>query len=428
MTTTAHPSYLDFFSETPKNFDVENGFVSKILPLTSVASNNSVIEFLVPSLSQCLISPSDTQYVIRLKITASDGKDLAEIAAEKADAFFTILNSAASSIISDMQILINGQHVGSSNSLYPFVGHVHNLLSNITEKRYEFLSRGFLEEAADDGKTVNSSPGVLRYGLVNTSKEAVFIGGICNGIFQEKQLLAPNVTLGVRMFPSKSSFFIFSKNTTYKVEIISAHLEVKYLKLDSQLLIKTIERMKIQPYLLHHLNIKPKNIVLSSGISTITLPNILTGVMPVKLLFTFISNKSLLGTYDTNPLNFQPYTLSSYMIKINEKNYPSNRLNYSFAANGNYIELYNHVMKNLAESGSTSTGIGSKFFASGGFFVIENLLHDAGNPFVSPPQSGSMTLELEFSTSLTEAVSLILLPVYASTLSIDVHGNVSLQE
>jgi hypothetical protein len=427
MTTTAHPSYLDFFSETPKNFDVENGFVSKILPLTSVASNNSVIEFLVPSLSQCLISPSDTQYVIRLKITAADGKAIAEVKPETGETFYTILNSAASSIISDMQILINGQHVGSSNSLYPFVGHIHNLLSNINEKRNEFISRGFIEESEDDGKTVNSTAGVLRYGLVSTSKEAVFIGDICNGIFQEKQLLAPNVTLGVRMFPSKSSFFIFSKNTTYKVEIISAHLEVKYLKLDSHLLIKTIERMKIQPYVLHHLNIKPKNIVLSSGISTITLPNILTGVMPVKLLFTFISNKSLLGTYETNPLYFQPYKLSSYLIKINEKNYPSNRLNYSFADNGNYTELYHHVMKNLAESGSTSTGIGSKFFASGGFFVIENLLHDAGNPFVSPPQSGSMTLELEFSGSLSEAVSLILLPVYASTLTIDVNGNVTHQ-
>jgi hypothetical protein len=423
---SAHPAYLDFFSSVPKNFDVENGFVSKILPLTSIASNNSVIEFLAPNLNQCLISPSDTQYVIKLKVTAADGKDLAEITAETADKFFTILNSAASSIISDMQILINGQHVGSANNLYPFVGHVQNLLSNVIEKRNEFIARGFVEEAQDDANTINSAPGVLRYGLVSTSKEAVFIGKICNGIFQERQLLAPNVTLGVRMFPSKDSFFIYSKNKTYKVHISSAHLEVKYLKIDSQIMIKTIERMKTQSYVLHHLNIKPKNIVLPTGISSITLPNIVTGVMPVKLIFTLISNKSLLGTYDTNPLNFQPYKLSSYAIRINEKTYPSNRLTYSFASN--YMELYNHVMNNLAESGCAGTGIGSKFFSSGGFFVLENLLHDAGNPFVSPPQSGSMTLELEFSTSLTEAVSLILLPVYASTLSIDVHGNVQLEE
>jgi hypothetical protein len=424
---SAFPDYANFFEDFPKNNIVEDGFISKILPLTAISSNNSVVEFLIPPLNQCLISPKDIRYVVKFKIVAGDGGNLAEIAEEK-DEYFTILNSAASSIFSDIHIMINGQNICSSNNLYPLVGQLQNLISDLNRKRVDFVSRGFTPESGGDAKTINSTPAVIRNKFVAKSKEATFIGNIVNGIFQENQLLPPQTTLGMRMFPSKSGFFIFSKNKTYKMQITSLHLEVKYLKMDSGFLMSTVETMKRQPYVLRHLSIKPKTIVLSSGINNITLANILTGTMPIKLFFTFISNKSLLGTFETNPLNFQPYKLSSYLIRINERCYPSTKLDYSFETGKNYVELYDHFLQNVNLSGGGSVGIDLEQFGSGAFLALENLLYDDGHPFLTQPQSGSMSLELEFSSALTEAVSLVLFPVYAATLSIDFQGRATLKE
>jgi len=424
---SAFPSYANFFEDFPRNNIVEDGFISKILPLTAISSSNSVVEFLVPPLNQCLISPKDIRYVVKFKIVAGDGSDLSETAVEK-DEFFTILNSAASSIFSDVHVMINGQNICSSNNLYPLVGHLQNLISDLNRKRVEFVSRGFIPESSGDGKTANSTPGVIRNKFVAKSKEATFVGNIINGIFQENQLLPPQTTLGFRMFPSKSSFFIFSKTKTYKFQITSLHLEVKYLKMDSGFLMQTVETMKHQPYVLNHLSIKPKTIVLSSGINNITLANVLTGTMPIKIFFTFISNKSLLGTYETNPLDFRPFKLSSYLIRINERSYPSSKLNYSFEAGKNYVELYDHFLQNINLTGNDCAGIDMDHFGSGAFLALENLLYDEGHPFITQSQSGSMNLELEFSTALTEAVSLVLFPVYAASLSIDFQGRAVVKE
>lgn len=421
------PEYANFFESVPKNNIVEDGFVSKILPLTAISTDNSVIEFVIPPLNQNLISPSNIRYVVKFKIIGSDGKPAPEAAVEN-EAFYTILNSAASSIFADLHVLVNGQHVSSANNLYPLVGHLQNLISDLNRKRVDLLTCGFVPEAEDEASVINSTPALIRSKFVAAGKEATFIGSIINGIFQENKLLPPQTTLGIRFFPAKSSFFIFSKTKTYSLKITSLHLEVKYLKIDSNFIIKTIETMKHKPYTLKHLCIKPKTIVLSAGINNITLANVLNGKMPVKLFFTFIANKNMLGSFDTNCLDFKPFNLSSYLIRINEKCYPNSKLNFSFESGKNYMELYNHFLQNMTLTGNACAGITMNHFASGAFLMMENLLYDGGLPFYTEAQTGTMSIELEFSSVLSEAVSLLLMPVYASTLEIDLQGSASVTQ
>jgi hypothetical protein len=419
------PTYLNFFQTQPKVHSIDGGFTTNVLPLASVSSSSSVVEFIIPNLQQCLISLKDTLVYLKFKIVAADGANLVEIAVET-DEYFTILNSSATSIIQDVHVLINGKFVSSSNNLYPFVGHIQNLVSDLNYKRFEFFSRGFIEEAADDGKTASSASGVARHAKVAKSSSLELISPIVNGIFGESQLLAPNVELGLRFFPAKSSFFIFNKkNKSYSLILESMHLKVKYVKLDPEFLIKTIEHMKHNDFTLPHLKIQPKSIVIPSGISTITLANIINGPMPAKMYFTFVTNKSVLGTFDTNPLNFQAFDLSSYEFKINEKSYPSSEIEFSLKS-GNYIELYNHVMRNINSSAHSSPGISYKAYKSGTFFILENFVDDDGHPFYSKKVHGNMNLSLTFETQLTEAISIILLPVYANTLSINQQGDANI--
>lgn len=416
------PSYLEFFDHSGVNLCVENSFYTSVLPLSSI-SYSSPIEFHVPALQQCLISPSDTVLKVKFQVLDKDGKVAVKFTAD-ADGFFTVTNSTLSSLFSDVYTYINSTLVSSYNGLYSYTSHLQNILSDSNEKNTDFVTRLYCEDVAGTVSSLAEAGPVFRSQFVAESAVCTLCGPIQSGIFMEKKILPPNANLQIKLIPNKSSFVIMSK-TEYTVKLISAELKVKYLKVDPSLLISSLELMNEKHFSLKFIQTVPKTQIIPSGVSKITFPNIITGKLPSLLLFTLVSNADFNGKFSTSPLDMKPFGLGNFKVSVNNQLFPSPQISFTTK---DFMEIYHYTINNITKLSGRSINLDHKRWASGFFFMCVDLSFD-GSPtsHTNPVQTGCMNIDLEFGKATTEILTLITVATYPSELQISKSGEVIIE-
>lgn len=348
------PSYLEFFDHSGVNLCVESAFYTSVLPLSSI-SYSSPIEFHVPALQQCLISPSDTVLKVKFQVLDKDGKVVAKIASD-ADGFYSVINSTLSSLFSDVYTYINSTLVSSYNGLYSYAAHIQNILSDSSEKNSDFVTRLYCEDVAGTVSTVTEVGPVYRSQFVAESAVCTLCGPIQSGIFMENKILPPNANLQIKLLPNKSNFVILSK-TEYTIKLISAELKVKYLKIDPSLLISSLELMNEKHFSLKFIQTMPKTQIIPTGVSKVTFPNIITGKLPSLLLFTLVSNADFNGKFATSPLDMKPFGLTNFKVSVNNQIFPSPQISFTST---DFLEIYHYTINNITKLSGRSINLEHK--------------------------------------------------------------------
>jgi len=421
--TLVVPNYLNFYETDKVNLCVENSFYSKILPSTAV-SYTSPIEFFIPNINQCLISVHNTLLNVSFRVVDNEGKTTSAFV-ESSDQFYSVCNSTLSSLWSDVFCSINGQLVSNFNGNFAFLAHLDNFLSAATLKEAEFVTRLYKEDAASTVSSITESGSIFRSSFVNGSKICNLTGPLQIPLFSQAKLLPSNANLHIKLIPNKSNFVVMSKTTEYKIELMSVSLSVKYLKIDSNLLISSTQMMENVPYSCRYQNIIPKTLIIPSGVTSISLPNVIQGQLPSSLIFTLVSNSDYAGKISTSPLNFQNFNLSNFKITLNEKVFPSPQIDFSFK-DSNYLELYYYSIKNAGLL-ERPANIDYKRFKDGYFFIANNLTFDEGNGFINPTQNGVLNIDLQFADKTTEIITLLVFASFPSKLLINKEGTVSIE-
>jgi hypothetical protein len=414
------PSYLELFERNGVNLCVENAFYTSVLPVSSI-SFTSPVEFQIPALQQCLISPSDTVLKVKFQILAKDGKAVAEIETDAAG-FYSVANSTLSSLFSDVYTSVNSTLISSYNGLYSYSSHIQNILSDPVERSTDYVSRLYCDDPAGTISTAAETGGIYRAQHVKASATCTLCGPIQSGIFMEKKLLPPNANIQVKLIPNKSTFVIMSDGVEYQLKLLSAELKVKYFKIESNFLVNSLELMNEKHFSMNFIQTIPKTQIIPSGVSKISFPNIMTGKMPSLVMFTLVSNEDFNGSIKTSPLNFQPNGLSSFKISVNNQIYPSPQITFSST---DMLELYHYTIDNITRMNGRSVGLDHKRYGDGFFFVCADLTHDGTpNSHTNPLQTGCMNIDLEFSKATTKILTLIVLGTYPSELQITKSGEV----
>jgi len=413
------PSYLESFSSPGVNALVESGAYQKILPTNSI-SEGAPIEFHIPSLNQCVIALSDTTLVTKFRILDKENKTTDVFTVED-DKFYGICNSFLTTMWSDVSIDLNNVHIIDYNSLFPFVAHFENLFSDANLKKVEMAVRGFVDESAASASDRTSAAFIKRAALTSGSKVCTLVGPLNSSFFMERKTLPANTSLQIKLTPASNKFALMSK-TECKLDIISVELLVKYLKLETSLIISHLEYMKNNNFLMQFISTKPKMLLIPSGIQSINFPNIFNGVLPSRLIFTLIAQKNAVGDYENSPLDFNHFGLKSFKLTINNKIIPSTKLDFSFSEPQDYFELYYFSHKNLKLT-ERSSYIDVQKYEKGQFFIACDLTADGtGNSHLNVKETGVINLSLDFNTNLKQVVNLLLIPTYPSTLNITKEG------
>jgi hypothetical protein len=417
----ALPSYLNFFEKSPIDLCTENFLFSKVLA-HSKPTTHSPINFTINSLDSALICPDSIQCCLKLKIL-SGGAALGANASDNNNDFVTTINSLSSSVFSDVLCSVNNSLIQSFNGLYPFYGHIQNVLNNnISDLKTRRLFTYDLPGTIDslDATTV-------------VSRSLDFAnGGVCElnfyldfSIFGRQKALPPNTKIDLKFFPSKSTFSLMSqKENTHSLEIDDFYLNVKYIKTENSMLLNILETLNHTNYENQFNKIDAFSSLIPQGVKTCTIPNLFRGRLPTHILFALTNNDQ--HEQKSSPLNFKPHDLSGYQFEINGSIFPQPQYDFSFK-NGKVNDIYAYTMDTLGISNSLNC-IDLSRFKDGYCLGALNLINDSvSHSHLYPTKEGVINLTLQFETVLPKALSLIVIGLFPAYLIINKTGQTSLE-
>ena len=215
----------------------------------------------------------------------------------------------------------------------------------------------------------------------------------------------------------------FGTNTPYKLDLTQA---TWYIKL------KTVAPSVIE----HHKALLNKNVSMKypvteaevktfsipSGLSSISIDNVVTGVVPSFMVVGLVKSSSYSGTLTSSFTRFQHFDVSEMQVLLNNQTVGMTSIPFNFKnAAGNGEDAYLLGLKTLRDCSSIwalSNGIDVDNYKQGNCLVAFNLLPSSGDS-LSLNRHGQIKLNLKFKTSLTDPVTVVVMLQNQAIIEID---------
>ncbi len=133
-----------------------------------------------------------------------------------------------------------------------------------------------------------------------------------------------------------------------------------------------------------------------------------------------VSNASFIGDFVKNPFFFESFNLSSINLQINNISLPIRPLSVNFKGSETMLPYY--LLNKCASKMNNNEGLvfdHSRYIDGYSLFAFDIAPLECIDSSLNLEKSGSVKLELKFSSALTEAVTLISLSLYQQVLEID---------
>ena len=409
--------------------------------VSPIDEQSTVIEFVVPRDNECSFILNQSRLSGYFIVTTDSGETGEGLAATAAD-YLSIANHYAACLFKQIEVYLNGTQVCdlSMGDSYPYKMYIQSLLSyNSLVKNSYLETEGYTPEMPIECGIVNYNPGVVTIathpGLFNrkskiTGKKKVYFNTrIGADIFYTDRFLPPNVDIKIKLIRHHKSFgLLYTKSQV--AEAPNKHdfkILLKNLKLHMRKVLPTMAerdryqaRMLKTPCYLPYQATRMRQFTIPSGISSYIAANVVTGILPKKVIFCMISTHITTNNRAYNPFNFQHNNLTGFNLKRNGQNVFPRALEMDID-NGNYVDMYRHMYENLGVGhGNQSFGVNMDHFLHGKFFLVADLNPDRCNSYhVHPDVYGNLDVELTFKANLTEAVTLLAYMIYNSGIKID---------
>jgi len=117
------------------------------------------------------------------------------------------------------------------------------------------------------------------------------------------------------------------KCRTIKVKFLDAQLLVRRSRPNLQIPIAHEQTLRTELARYNLTRVEQKTFTFSAGPESPSIDQAVIGRIPKRLLFTLIANTGFLGTINKNQLNFQHFGLRTFVMYVNGRQIPSERLN-----------------------------------------------------------------------------------------------------
>lgn len=227
------------------------------------------------------------------------------------------------------------------------------------------------------------------------------------------------------MSRSKDAFVLMAKSGTdveYKIEIVSAKLFVRRLKIAASLCLAHEKMLATTPAKYPLTRVECKVIHLPQGQKSFTQDNIFLGLLPKRIVLGIVDNRAYNGDVTRNPFYFKHCDLNYLSVHLDGQQIPSAPLQPSFST-GNYIRAFYTQFTGgdgiLSDTGNT---IGREQFAKGyalySFDLSPDLSSSCGHHF-SVARTGNLRLELGFDNALSFTGNAIIYSEFDSVIEIN---------
>ena len=411
---------LDLFNIPPTQTAVEDGSFVEYQPLATV-SPGSPIDFFISGATSDYLDLSNTYLHVRAKITLPDGTNI------PGDANVAPTNYWLHTLFSQVDILLNGTLITSSDNNYPYRAYIEATLNHGRDAKRSHLTTAFYyrdTQGVLDSTQGNANHGLeVRRDLTAGSREVDMIGRLHADIMHQERYMLNGVDVKITLNPSKNEFNLMAHDpdTGFKAVLTHVSLFVRKARLSSHVSLAH-EKALAQGNAKYPVNrVVQKTFAIATGSFSCVRDNLFMHQTPKKLVVGLVSSQAFSGRYNRNPFNFMTFNLSYLSVTLNGKQVPAKALTPDFD-HRLFARSYHSLM--LA-TGLVNRDNGSyieyrdfdRGYALYGFDLTPSLL-DGDNLF-ELVRSASLSLDLKFSQALVEPVTVVVYGEMDGMIEID---------
>lgn len=242
---------LELFEIPPTQTSIEESRFEYFYPLTSL-DRSGPIEFKITASESEYIDTAETYIYFKTRILDENNQPLPEKTGEEdatvpdKSVVYPISYFVASAF-KQVEVHLNAQPIGSSDSLYPYRAYMETVLSYGTDVKKHQLSTGLFyqdifemnetNKAALTAGTTKNKGAKGRFDKTKFSRSFEVMGTIHSEIFQQNKLIPSKVAIYLKFHRSDPTFSLMGVdgNQKYKVQIEKATLIANIKKLQVML-------------------------------------------------------------------------------------------------------------------------------------------------------------------------------------------------
>jgi hypothetical protein len=339
------------------------------------------------------------------------------------------VNNFLQSLFKQVDLFLGGIQVTQSTGTYSYKSMLETLLnyglsakkSHLTGELYYKDTAGAMDET--DCTSAGTNAGLqTRYSFTQKSYIVDLWGPLhCDMLFGDR-LLLNHVDITIKLNPNSPAFALMSGETSpnYKIAIQSANLKVRAVKVSPVLQLQHLNELKKGVNAVYPIRRTDcKTYTIPSGNPSIHKGDLFNG-----LVLAMVDSDAFNGSYTKNPYNFKLYGATSISLAIDGEQIPFKpiTLKLTRASETNFMEAYQTLFSGtgrlFADSG---IDIGRRDYNKGYAVLAFDLTPDlcSSSAHLNQKRKGNVSLEIQFSTGLPNAVNLIAYGEFESTVEID---------
>ncbi|CAC5387024.1 unnamed protein product [Mytilus coruscus] len=328
---------------------------------------------------------------------------------------FTIRSFRDTSIPVDCYL--QGSLISSSNTNYSYKCMMKTLLDYGQDaKASQLTSALFYKDRSGHMDFFDTNTGLYeRKKLIGNSKSLDMEGMLFHDLFEMDRYLLNMVDVKLKLFRSKPSFCLVSREDDADYDVVIEDIVVKVckIKVNPAIIFAHSEALKSTNAKYPYTKTVMKHITLMIGSTNAVLENIFQDVKPKRIIMGLTSTNAVNGDYQLNPWNFQHFDLQQITLYCDGVPVDGIPLKLQFnedrgATNvAAYVKMFENCGKWGGDAGNEITR--SDFNNGYALFCFDLQPHFSDANYLSLVKQGKVRLECHFATPLPETVSLLIL-------------------
>jgi len=414
---------LDLFTISPTQTSIVKKTDIEYQPISTVTADTP-IEFTVVG-DENYVDLGFVNLLISARIKHKDGTNL------EADEKIAPVNNLLHALWKQIEVYVGSTLVSSSTNTYSPESYCKTVLSyGMGAKKSQLQMSMWYNDTAgafddakvgDDGKNDGLK---ARSKLIAQSKEFELVGPLLCDIFMVRKFLLSFVDLKIKLIPNAPEYFLMSGETgkEYKIDFTSVKLKVRKIKIANHVILAHENALKTTPAMYEVPRTVTKTFTIPGTTLSIVKDNIFNGQIPNRLIVFMNKSSASNGSLTRNPFNMELFGISSIGVYVDGEQIPGKPLKLKLSGTSKkYLEGYQTLFTGTGKYNNDSgNNIQATDFIAGYGFLVFDLRADGcdASEYMALKQRGNLSLEIVFSTALTEAINLYCIGETDSVLEI----------
>jgi hypothetical protein len=433
-------SELDLFQVPPTQTSIGDSYWVNYYPITSL-DRNGPIEFTIKTSSDVYLDLSQTILYTKTRILKSNGNTFSKTAStesEPEENYVSPINYFNATQFKNIEVYVNGRLASTSDNLSAYRSYLETLLTYSKNAKDNQLRCGmfyadtgddldwFDTAVTDEDETKNMGL-TMRFDHSKHSSAFETWGRVHSDLLCQNKFFPGGHEIRIKFQRNDASFSLLSKSASQSclISTDTAILMVRHCKIAPHILESHTKALQTKNIKYPIRKIAMQFFTRGSGRNDLSEPNLVSGLLPTRVVIGLVRSDAFNGSPNKNPFNFQHFNVQNVVLRKNGNPLPMEEIVLDYE-NNCYYQGYMSLVQ------ATGTLYQDQGFAitpeqyKNGYVLYGFDISNSPGPCNSLDllEEGKLSLEIKLKTPTTVSVTTVVYLEYESIIEIDKEGNI----